>query len=106
MYAALCGWTLARAHARSGDRIAIAAYLGGSDVFDRAIAEFAVAYADQNERDHQALVDAVKTGRITAERDVRHLANRARVTATTWSLTCRSSGWPSPWSRFRSRPSS
>jgi uncharacterized protein (DUF2252 family) len=66
-YGALCGWTLARAHARSGDRIAIAAYLGNSDVFDRAIAKFAVAYADQNERDHQALVDAVKSGRITAE---------------------------------------
>jgi uncharacterized protein (DUF2252 family) len=67
IYGALCGWTLARAHARSGDRIAIAAYLGGSDVFDRAIAEFAVAYADQNERDHQALVDAIASGRITAE---------------------------------------
>ena len=67
LYAALCGWTLARAHARSGDRIAIAAYLGGSDVFDRAIAKFASAYADQNERDFQALVDAVKSGRITAE---------------------------------------
>jgi uncharacterized protein (DUF2252 family) len=67
LYAALCGWTLARAHARSGDRIAIAAYLGGSDVFDRAITRFAAAYADQNERDYQALTDAVKTGRITAE---------------------------------------
>ncbi len=67
MYAALCGWTLARAHARSGDRIAIAAYLGGSDAFDRAIAKFASAYADQNARDHRALVDAVKAGRITAE---------------------------------------
>jgi uncharacterized protein (DUF2252 family) len=67
LYAALCGWTLARAHARSGDRIAIAAYLGGSDVFDKAIAKFATAYADQNERDYQALVDAVKSGRITAE---------------------------------------
>ena len=67
LYAALCGWTLARAHARSGDRIAIAAYLGGSDVFDRAIAKFAVAYADQNERDYQALADAAKSGRITAE---------------------------------------
>jgi uncharacterized protein (DUF2252 family) len=67
MYGALCGWTLARAHARSGDRIAIASYLGGSDVFDRAIAKFAVAYADQNERDYHALVDAVKSGRITAE---------------------------------------
>ena len=68
MYAALCGWTLARAHARSGDRIAIAAYLGGSDVFDRAITQFAAAYADQNERDHEALVEAVASGRITAER--------------------------------------
>jgi uncharacterized protein (DUF2252 family) len=67
LYAALCGWTLARAHARSGDRIAIASYLGGSDVFDRAIARFAVAYADQNERDYQDLTDAVKSGRITAE---------------------------------------
>ncbi len=67
MYGALCGWTLARAHARSGDRIAIAAYLGGSDVFDKAIAQFAVAYADQNEHDHQGLVDAVRSGRITAE---------------------------------------
>jgi uncharacterized protein (DUF2252 family) len=68
MYGELCGWTLARAHARSGDRIAIAAYLGGSDVFDKAITRFAAAYADQNERDHQSLVDAVAAGRITAER--------------------------------------
>jgi uncharacterized protein (DUF2252 family) len=68
LYGELCGWTLARAHARSGDRIAIAAYLGGSDVFDRAIAQFAAAYADQNERDHQSLVDAVASGRIVAER--------------------------------------
>jgi uncharacterized protein (DUF2252 family) len=67
MYGSLCGWTLARAHARSGDRIAIASYLGGTDVFDKAITEFAVAYADQNERDHQHLVDAVKSGRITAD---------------------------------------
>ena len=70
MYGALCGWTLARAHARSGDRIAIAAYLGNSEVFDRAITKFAAAYADQNERDHQSLVDAVKSGRITAEHGV------------------------------------
>jgi len=68
MYGALCGWTLARAHARSGDRIAIAAYLGGSDVFDKAIAKFAAAYADQNERDHQSLLDAVASGRVVAER--------------------------------------
>jgi uncharacterized protein (DUF2252 family) len=67
LYGALCGWTLARAHARSGDRIAIASYLGGSDVFDRAIGRFASAYADQNERDYHALVEAAKSGRITAE---------------------------------------
>jgi uncharacterized protein (DUF2252 family) len=66
-YGELCGWTLARAHARSGDRIAIAAYLGGSDVFDQAITRFAAAYADQNERDHQSLLDAVASGRLTAE---------------------------------------
>jgi uncharacterized protein (DUF2252 family) len=68
LYGNLCGWTLARAHARSGDRIAIAAYLGGSDKFDQAITQFAGAYADQNERDHQAVIDAVASGRITAER--------------------------------------
>ena len=70
IYGELCGWALARAHARSGDRIAIAAYLGGSDVFDQAITQFAAAYADQNERDHQALVDAVASGRLTAEPDM------------------------------------
>jgi predicted alpha/beta hydrolase len=70
MYGEICGWTLARAHARSGDRIAIASYLGSGDVFDKAIAQFAVAYADQNEKDHQALVDAVKSGRLTAEQGV------------------------------------
>ena len=70
IYGELCGWALARAHARSGDRIAIAAYLGGSDVFDQAITSFAAAYADQNERDHQALVDAVASGQITAEPDM------------------------------------
>ncbi|MFD0003005.1 DUF2252 domain-containing protein [Streptomyces sp. NPDC127178] len=63
----LCGVTLARAHARSGDRIAIASYLGSGDSFDRALATFAEAYADQNERDHQALVDAVHAGRLPAE---------------------------------------
>ena len=70
MYGQLCGWTLARAHARSGDRIAIASYLGNADVFDKAIAQFAVAYADQNEKDHDALVDAVNSGRIMAEQGV------------------------------------
>jgi len=70
IYAQACGWTLARAHARSGDRIAIAAYLGSSDVFDKAITQFASAYADQNERDHKELVDAVASGRLTAEPDL------------------------------------
>jgi uncharacterized protein (DUF2252 family) len=69
-YGRLCGWTLARAHARSGDRIAIAAYLGGGDAFDRAILEFSKAYADQNERDYQSLVDAVNSGRIVAQTGV------------------------------------
>ncbi len=65
-YSALCGWAIARAHARSGDPVTISGYLGKSDAFDGAIADFAVAYADQNERDHQALVAAVKSGRIKA----------------------------------------
>jgi len=66
-YARLCAWTLARAHARSGDPIAIAAYLGSSDAFDRAIATFSEAYADQNERDHAALLEAIAQGRVKAE---------------------------------------
>ncbi len=66
-YGELCGWTLARAHARSGDRIAIAAYLGHSDVFDQAIAEFGALYADQNERDYTAFLDAVARGRVSAQ---------------------------------------
>ena len=70
VYARICGWTLARAHARSGDRVAIASYMGKSDVFDNAIADFSTAYADQNERDHRALVDAVTSGRITATQGV------------------------------------
>jgi uncharacterized protein (DUF2252 family) len=69
-YAQLCGQTLARAHARSGDRIAIAAYLGKSDAFDRAVADFAAAYADQNERDHASLAAAAGSGRVPAERGV------------------------------------
>ena len=69
-YGRMCGWTLARAHARSGDRIAIAAYLGNGSNFDRALVEFSHAYADQNERDYRALVAAVKAGRITAETGV------------------------------------
>ena len=67
LYARMCGWTLARAHARSGDRIAIGAYLGSGDTFDRSIAEFAETYADQNERDYKALTDAVASGRIEAK---------------------------------------
>ena len=66
-YGKLCGWTLARAHARSGDRIAIASYLGNSDSFDRAIVEFSKAYADQNERDYQELTEAVNSGKIKAQ---------------------------------------
>jgi uncharacterized protein (DUF2252 family) len=66
VYARMCGWTLARAHARSGDRVALAAYLGGSAKFDHAIAGFAETYADQNERDHAALQAAVKDGRAKA----------------------------------------
>jgi uncharacterized protein (DUF2252 family) len=66
-YGTLCGWTLARAHARSGDYIAIASYLGNSDRFDRAILEFSKAYAEQNDRDYQALVSAVQSGRVVAE---------------------------------------
>jgi uncharacterized protein (DUF2252 family) len=65
-YGRLCGWTLARAHARTGDRIAIAAYLGGSDKFDHAMAEFGETYADQTKRDHAALADAVASGRVQA----------------------------------------
>jgi uncharacterized protein (DUF2252 family) len=67
VYAQMCGQTLARAHARSGDRIAIASYLGGGDSFDRAIADFSEAYAEQNLRDHQALLDAIDSGRVEAE---------------------------------------
>ncbi len=65
-YAEMCGWTLARSHARSGERIAIAAYLGDSDRFDRGIGEFAAVYADANESDHQRLLDAIDTGRLEA----------------------------------------
>jgi uncharacterized protein (DUF2252 family) len=66
----VCGWTLARAHARSGDRIAIGAYLGKGDAFDRGIAEFAERYADQNELDYRALAEAGNSGRVRAETDL------------------------------------
>jgi len=67
LYARICAAALARAHARSGDRIAIASYLGNGDTFDRAIADFSAAYADQNERDYEALTAAVKSGRVEAQ---------------------------------------
>jgi uncharacterized protein (DUF2252 family) len=67
LYGGLCGWALARAHARSGDRVQIAAYLGKSERFDRSVADFAVAYADQNEQDYEALCAAVKSGRVEAD---------------------------------------
>ncbi len=70
LYASVCGVELARSHARSGDSVAIAAYLGKSDVFDRAIAAFAELYADQNERDYAALKEAVATGRVAAQEGV------------------------------------
>jgi hypothetical protein len=66
----MCGWTLARAHARSGDRIAIAAYLGRGDQFDRAVARFSQKYADQNELDHAALLDAIAAGTVPAQTGV------------------------------------
>ncbi len=66
LYGQTCGWTLARAHARSGDRIAIASYLGQSDTFDRAIADFSEAYADQNQRDYESVTQAVERGDIKA----------------------------------------
>ena len=64
LYARLCGWTLARAHARTGDRIAIASYLGTSSAFDRAMVRFADAYADLNESDHRTLQEAITAGRV------------------------------------------
>jgi uncharacterized protein (DUF2252 family) len=67
VYARMCGWTLARAHARSGDAVAIGAYLGSGEVFDTALAEYAGLYADQNERDHAALLTAIASGRLQAE---------------------------------------
>ena len=99
LYGRICAATLARAHARSGDRIAIASYLGNSDAFDRAIAHFSSAYADQNERDYQALVQAVGLwpGRCT---------NRPVTTgANQWSrrASVHSSDVPSAAVRSRSR---
>src|SRR4029453_19181197 len=70
IYARVCTSALVRAHARSGDRIAIASYLGSRDAFDRALVEFAEAYADQTARDYDALVQAEKNGRITAQHGI------------------------------------
>ena len=70
LYARLCGWTLARAHARSGDRVALAAYLGGSAKFDQAITDFAESYADQNERDYAAFQRGVKDGKIQSTTEI------------------------------------
>jgi hypothetical protein len=66
IYAQICGWTLARAHARSGDATAIGAYLGTGDVFDTAMVSFADVYAEQNDLDHRALTEAIKSGRVDA----------------------------------------
>ncbi len=66
-YAQLCGWSLDLGHARSGDATAIGSYLGGGDAFPQALADFARAYADQNEADHQALIDAITAGQIQAQ---------------------------------------
>jgi hypothetical protein len=65
-YASICGWVLARAHAKGGDAALISGYLGKSDIFDQALATFAQAYAVQTEQDYQSLVKAVKTGRVKA----------------------------------------
>jgi hypothetical protein len=66
-YAWTCGWTLARAHARSGDPVAIAEYLGGSDGFDQSVTGFSARYADQNERDYREFVKAIRSGRLEAQ---------------------------------------
>jgi len=65
-YAGMCGWTLARAHARSGDPVAIAEYLGSSDAFDQSVADFSLRYADQNERDFEDFIKAIRSGRLEA----------------------------------------
>jgi hypothetical protein len=68
-YAEACGWTLARAHARSGEPATIRGYLGKSDVFDQAVADFAIAYGDQSERDHETLMKAVRAGKLEVFRE-------------------------------------
>ena len=66
-YGKVCGWTLAKAHARSGDAVAIGSYLGSGEVFEKAMADFAERYADQNERDYAALKEAVDSGQVMAQ---------------------------------------
>ena len=68
-FAECCGLTLARAHARSGEPAAISGYLGNSDVFDQAIADFSIAYADQAERDYEAFQKAILTGKLPVEKE-------------------------------------
>jgi len=70
VYARMCGWTLARAHARSGDPVAVASYLGEDETFDRSVTDFAARYADQNEQDFEGFVEAVRTGRLAAVQGV------------------------------------
>jgi len=65
-YAQVCGWTLARAHAKSGDAATISGYLGKSDTFDHALGTFALAYADQTQKDHATLAKAIRSGRVKA----------------------------------------
>jgi len=65
-YAGVCGWTLARAHARSGDPVAIAQYLADGKTFDRAITDFSERYADQNQQDYEAFAEAIRSGRLEA----------------------------------------
>ena len=65
-YGGVCGWTLARAHARSGDPVALAEYLGKSDTFDQSVTDFSERYADQNDRDYRAFAAAIRSGRLEA----------------------------------------
>jgi sugar/nucleoside kinase (ribokinase family) len=69
-YAQMCGWTLARAHARSGDPVVMASYLGSDDAFDQSITDFSERYADQNEQDYERFVEAIKSGRLEATEGV------------------------------------
>jgi hypothetical protein len=89
-YAGLCAWALARAHAQSGDAAMIAGYMGASATFDDAIGEFAMEYADQNERDYKRFVTAVKEGRIEATVDVYRIYCRACRSTISTNSRCAS----------------